>query len=165
MEKSFSENVTNILDAAALAIVKNESRNKVYGVEGLEPGDRFTIVANENGKVATGHEFNGNNYLRLNCVGDRSNISFTSLLGTAKVKKYFASAKYKPTFAEGYDSAKAIADAWAPKSRNEAEFLESVPDLVGTQFECIASVVDDQTFADASGNPQERTLYLFRVIK
>lgn len=158
--KKFEESVTALLDTIALQIATNETRSKSYGIEGLEIGDKFTLTADSNGKLVTGGEFNGNKFLRFNCTGDRNNVSFTSLFGTSKPRKYFGEkSKFDPELADGLTPTQALATCWKPSYRSEDEILAHIEEFAGKTFECIGKCEDELTF----DNP--RTLYLFKEVK
>ena len=150
-----------MVDSKATEILANENRSKVYGAEGLEVGDEFILTPNAEGKLVLGGTFGRYDFLRFACTGDRSTISASALLGSAKPRKYFASAGYSPEFAKDYDSAKALADAWKPEVRNEKEIIPyMVANYVGAKFTCIASC--DYT-AEIDGQEQDMHTYLFKV--
>lgn len=158
--RKFEENVTALLDKKANEIATSETRSKVYGVEGLEIGDKFTICKDSNGKLVTGGEFNSNNYLRFNTTGDRANISFTSLFGTSKPRKYFgAKSKFDFQLADNMTSEQALDTCWKPEYRNEEDIIAHIAEYEGRTFECIGRCEDEITFDNS------RTLYLFREVK
>ena len=158
--RKFENSVTALLDTKAIEIATSDNRSKTYGVEGLEIGDKFTICKDSNGKLVTGGEFNSNNYLRFNTTGDRANISFTSLFGTSKPRKYFGEkSKFDFQLANNMTSAQALETCWKPEYRNEEDIIAHIEEYEGRTFECIGLCEDEITF----DNP--RTLYLFREIK
>lgn len=161
MNKVDFESVKALFNESAVAILNKEGRNKSYGVEGLTVGDTFKLVARD-GKLVEGAEFNGNDYLRLNCEGDRFNISVTSLLGTSKPRKYFKK-ENELELAEDYTLSKVLADAWKPESRQEKEILPILAqNYIGKTFKCVASC---EYYVTYMGNPEPQLThsYLFVV--
>lgn len=150
-----------LVSEGAKALMDKANRNKVYGSEGLEVGDIFTITP-FNGELISDGLFGDNQYLRISCTGDRSTISVSALFGSSKPRKYFANAGYDPEFAEGYDAARALAEAWVPEVRNEREVVPYIcASLNGTTFQCIASCEHVEKIRQ-----KEETLhtYLFKVV-
>lgn len=161
MQKVDFSSVQNLFDTKAIEIFNKEGRTKSYGVEGLAVGDTFKLVAKD-GKLVEGAEFNENVYLRLNCEGDRANISVTSLLGTSKPRKYFKE-ENELELADGYTLEKVLVDAWKPESRQEKEILPILAkEYLGKTFKCVASCEYYVTF---TGNPEPQLTrsYLFVV--
>lgn len=154
------QEIKTLLDENAAAMLNDANRSKVYGAESLEPGDIITILPNAEGKLFTGGEYNGNKFLRILCSGDRANVSVSALLGTSKPRKYFATAGYSPEFAEGYDSDKALAEAWKPEARNEKEIVPILcKNYIGAKFTCIAHV---EYTANFQGVESQAHFYLFK---
>lgn len=154
------QEMNSLFDEKAAAMLKDESRIKVYGIEGLSVGDKFTITPNEAGQVIVAGEYNSTDFLRVLCTGDRANISMTALLGTSKPNKYFNSDGYKPEFMDGYTAEKAIAEAWKPESRIEKEIAPTIAkNYVGATFTCIASC---QYAAIIQEVERPMTTYLFK---
>lgn len=153
-----------MVDAKATEILSNENRSKVYGAEGLEVGDEFTLTPNAEGKLVLGAIFGTRDFLRFACTGDRSTISASALLGPSKPRKYFgegAKVEEKVLF-EGWDFDKVLAEAWKPETRNEKEIIPyMVANYVGAKFTCIASCTYKADF-DNSGQLQDAHYYLFK---
>ncbi len=161
MQKVDFSSVASLFDANAVAIFNIEGRTKSYGIEGLSVGDTFKLVTKD-GVLVEGAEFNENKYLRLNCEGDRANISVTSLLGTSKPRKYFKGDN-ELELAEGYTLEKALNDAWKPESRQEKEILPILAKVyLNKTFKCIASC---EYYVTYTGNPEPQLTrsYLFVV--
>lgn len=157
------QEMKTLFDDEAAALLKDEKRVKVYGAEGLEVGDEIVIQPNAEGKLFIGGEYNGNKFMRINCVGDRANVSVSTLLGTAKPRKYFASEGYSPEFAEGYNAENILSEAWQPEARNEKEIIPILAkEYIGDKFVVIAHVEYTAVF-DHVETPAH--FYLFKRIK
>lgn len=113
---------SNIIPASVVEFVFSETRKgeKVLNAEGLEEGDKITIVGIDS-EIA---EFNGNKYLRVKTTGAASSVSLSRLVGTRKVEKYFG------------------AELAARKDllslpHNEAEAVVAVSGLIGKTLEVV----------------------------
>ena len=78
---------SNAIPQSVVEFVFSETRKgeKVLNAEGLEEGDRITIIGIDE-EIA---EYNGNKYLRVKTTGAASSVSLSRLVGTRKVEKYF----------------------------------------------------------------------------
>lgn len=157
------QEIDKLLDKEAAALLKDEKRVKVYGSEGLAIGDEITIQPDAEGRLFIGGEYNGNKFIRILCTGDRANIPVSTLLGTAKPRKYFASEGFNPEFADGYTAANILSEAWQPEARNEKEIIPILAkEYIGVKFVVIAHVEYTAVF-DHVETPAH--FYLFKRIK
>lgn len=154
----------SLIDEKAAEILANENRSKMYGVEGLEVGDQFTLTPDAKGKLVLGGTYGSKDFLRFACKGDRATISASALLGPSKPRKYFgenAKVEEKELF-EDWDFNKVLAECWKPETRDEKEIIPYiVANFVGAKFTCIAACTYKADF-DNSGQMQDAHYYLFK---
>lgn len=135
------------LSEEVAAFVMSEQRNnRVLNQEGIEVGNKITIVgiADKVSESVIGNE--SRQWVDVLTTGDRSTITISRLVGTAKRNKYFANDRPETEIiAGGYDPAKVLT-----LPNREAEALVAVQKLVGKTYQVVAIAENcgqfDQTF-------------------
>lgn len=142
-----------ISEEVAAFVLSKERNNRALNQEGMEIGDKITIVGVAD-KVSefTGDDGGVRKYVDVMTTGDRNSISISRLVGTAKRAKYFASDRPDTTIIEGgYDPAKVL-----NLPRHEADALMAVAGLKGHTYQVVAIAEDCGTYS--------QTYYLFAEI-
>lgn len=135
------------LSEEVAAFVMSEQRNnRVLNQESIEVGNKITIVgiADKVSESVIGNE--SRQWVDVLTTGDRSTITISRLVGTAKRNKYFANDRPETEIiAGGYDPAKVLT-----LPNREAEALVAVQKLVGKTYQVVAIAENcgqfDQTF-------------------
>lgn len=135
------------LSEEVAAFVMSEQRNnRVLNQESIEVGNKITIVgvADKVSESVINNE--SRQWVDVLTTGDRSTITISRLVGTAKRNKYFANDRPETEIiAGGYDPAKVLT-----LPNREAEALVAVQKLVGKTYQVVAIAENcgqfDQTF-------------------
>lgn len=135
------------LSEEVAAFVMSEQRNnRVLNQEGMEIGDKITIVgiADKVSESVINNE--SRQWVDVLTTGDRNTVTISRLVGTAKRNKYFANGRPETeVIAGGYDPAKVLT-----LPNREAEALVAVQKLVGKTYQVVAIAENcgqfDQTF-------------------
>lgn len=135
------EDVINAgISAEVAAFVTSEERNnRALNQEGMEVGDKITILGvAEKVSSFTGEDGKVRQYVEVMTTGDRNSVSISRLVGTAKRAKYFGD-----DYATKYGKVLEL-------PRREGDALIEVTKLVGKTF-AVAAVAEecgqfDQTF-------------------
>ena len=140
-------------EEVAAFVLSKERNNRTLNQEGMEIGDKITIVGVAD-KVSefTGDDGKVRKYVDVMTTGDRNTISISRLVGTAKRAKYFASDRPDTTIIDGgYDDAKVL-----NLPRHEADALIAVAGLKGKTYQVVAIAEDCGTYS--------QTYYLFAEV-
>lgn len=142
-----------ISEEVAAFVLSKERNNRALNQEGMEIGDKITIIGVAD-KVSefTGDDGGVRKYVDVMTTGDRNSISISRLVGTAKRAKYFAPDRPDTTIiAGGYDEAKVL-----NLPRHEADALMAVVGLKGKTYQVVAIAEDCGAYS--------QTYYLFAEI-
>lgn len=135
------------LSEEVAAFVMSEQRNnRVLNQEGMEIGDKITIVGIADKVSESVIDNESRQWVDVLTTGDRNTITISRLVGTAKRNKYFANGRPETeVIAGGYDPAKVLT-----LPNREAEALVAVQKLVGKTYQVVAIAENcgqfDQTF-------------------
>lgn len=135
------------LSEEVAAFVMSEQRNnRVLNQEGMEIGDKITIVGIADKVSESVIDNESRQWVDVLTTGDRNTITISRLVGTAKRNKYFANGRPETeVIAGGYDPAKVLT-----LPNREAEALIAVQKLVGKTYQVVAIAENcgqfDQTF-------------------
>lgn len=141
------------LSEEVAAFVTGEQRNnKALNQEGMEIGDRITIVGVADKPSESVIDDQVRQWVDVLTTGDRNTISISRLVGTAKRAKYFASGRPETQIISGgYDPEKVLT-----LPRREGDALVTVLGLVGKTYQVVA-------IAEECGN-FDQTFYLFAEV-
>lgn len=140
-------------EEVAAFVMSKERNNRTLNQEGMEIGDKITIVGVAD-KVSefTGEDGKVRKYVDVMTTGDRNTISISRLVGTAKRARYFAKERPETTVIDGgYDEAKILT-----LPRHEADALIAVNSLKGKTYQVVAMAEDCGTYS--------QTYYLFAEV-
>ena len=142
-----------ISEEVAAFVMSKERNNRTLNQEGMEIGDKITIVGVAD-KVSefTGEDGKVRKYVDVMTTGDRSTISISRLVGTAKRARYFAPERPDTTIIEGgYNADKVLT-----LPRHEADALMAVASLKGKTYQVVAMAEDCGIYS--------QTYYLFAEV-
>ena len=134
-------------------VLSKERDNKALNQEGMEIGDKITIVGVAD-KVSefTGDDDQVRKYVDVMTTGDRNTISISRLVGTAKRARYFAKDRKETQVIEGgYKDEDLLV-----LPRHEADALIAVLGLVGKTYQVVAIAEDCGIYS--------QTYYLFAEV-
>lgn len=148
------EDVINAGISAEVAefVMSNQRNNRALNVEGMEIGDKITIVGIADKPSESVIDGQSRQWVDVVTTGDRNTISISRLVGTAKRNKYFAEGRPETeVIAGGFDANKVLA-----LPNREADALIAVLGLVGKTYQVVA-------IAENCGN-FDQTFYLFAEV-
>ena len=134
-------------------VLSKERDNKALNQEGMEIGDKITIVGVAD-KVSqfTGKDGEVRKYVDVMTTGDRNTISISRLVGTAKRARYFAKDREGTQVIKGgYKDEDLLV-----LPRHEADALIAVLGLVGKTYQVVAIAEDCGIYS--------QTYYLFAEV-
>lgn len=148
------EDVINAGISAEVAefVMSKQRNNRALNVEGMEIGDKITIVGIADKPSESVIDGQSRQWVDVVTTGDRNTISISRLVGTAKRNKYFAEGRPETeVIAGGFDANKVLA-----LPNREADALIAVLGLVGKTYQVVA-------IAENCGN-FDQTFYLFAEV-
>lgn len=148
------EDVINAGISAEVAefVMSTQRNNRALNVEGMEIGDKITIVGIADKPSESVIDGQSRQWVDVVTTGDRNTISISRLVGTAKRNKYFAEGRPETeVIAGGFDANKVLA-----LPNREADALIAVLGLVGKTYQVVA-------IAENCGN-FDQTFYLFAEV-
>lgn len=141
-----------ISEEVAAFVMSEQRNNRALNVEGMEIGDKITIVGIADKPSESVIDGASRQWVDVLTSGDRNSISISRLVGTAKRNKYFAEGRPETeVIAGGYDANKVLT-----LPNREADALVAVLGLVGKTYQVVA-------IAENCGN-FDQTFYLFAEV-
>lgn len=140
-------------EEVAAFVMSDQRNNRALNQEGMEIGDKFTIIGVADKPSA--HEIGGQSrqWVDVLTTGDRNTISISRLVGTAKRNKYFAEGRPETeVIAGGYDANKVLT---LPNREGDA-LVEVMSKHIGKTYQVVA-------IAENCGN-FDQTFYLFAEV-
>lgn len=139
-------------EEVAAFVMSKQRNNRVLNQEGMEIGDKITIVGIADRVSESVINNESRQWIDVLTTGDRNTITISRLVGTAKRNKYFANGRPETeVIAGGYDPAKVLT-----LPNREAEALVAVQKLVGKTYQVVAIAENCGQF--------NQTFYLFAEV-
>lgn len=142
-----------ISEEVAAFVMSEQRNNRALNVEGMEIGDKITIVGVADKPSESVIDGASRQWVDVLTTGDRNSISISRLVGTAKRNKYFAEGRPETeVIAGGYDAAKVLT---LPNREGDA-LVEIATKHIGKTYQVVA-------IAENCGN-FDQTFYLFAEV-
>lgn len=142
-----------ISEEVAAFVMSEQRNNRALNVEGMEIGDKITIVGVADKPSESVIYGASRQWVDVLTTGDRNSISISRLVGTAKRNKYFAEGRPETeVIAGGYDAAKVLT---LPNREGDA-LVEIATKHIGKTYQVVA-------IAENCGN-FDQTFYLFAEV-
>lgn len=142
-----------ISEEVAAFVMSEQRNNRALNVEGMEVGDKITIVGVADKPSESVIDGASRQWVDVLTTGDRNSISISRLVGTAKRNKYFTEGRPETeVIASGYDAAKVLT---LPNREGDA-LVEIATKHIGKTYQVVA-------IAENCGN-FDQTFYLFAEV-
>lgn len=142
-----------ISEEVAAFVMSEQRNNRALNVEGMEIGDKITIVGVADKPSESVIDGASRQWVDVLTTGDRNSISISRLVGTAKRNKYFAEGRPETeVIAGGYDAAEVLT---LPNREGDA-LVEIATKHIGKTYQVVA-------IAENCGN-FDQTFYLFAEV-
>lgn len=153
-EEAIAEAVkAGLSEKVAEFVFSTDRNNKALNQEGMEIGDKITIVKVADDTSESVIDNVRREWVDVITTGDRSSISISRLVGTAKRAKYFAKGRKETQVIEGdYDESKVLT---LPHREADA-LIEVATKLVGKTYQVVAIAEDCGIYS--------QTYYLFAEV-
>ena len=142
-----------ISEEVAAFVMSEQRNNRALNVEGMEIGDKITIVGIADKPSESVIDGQSRQWVDVLTTGDRNTISISRLVGTAKRNKYFAEGRPETeVISGGYDPAKVL----TLTNREGDALVEVMAKHIGKTYQVVA-------IAENCGN-FDQTFYLFAEV-